>query len=404
MKGIDNGQESQNYTFVGKPNNGTISIPIAANNLNLCGNPYASALDADDFIFDNLTATTGAIYFWEHYNTNPSHILLEYQGGYAVRNLIGGIPPVSPAGISGLGSSTRIPNRFIPVGQGFLVYAGATGGNITFNNNQRSFIRETNASSNVMFRHNSQSVSIVDRNFDNSEDEIVDNNNFAKIRLGFNSVNGYHRQILLGFMGNLATEGFDPGYDATQLDSQPNDLYFANAGFKSVIQGVDAFDSSKILSLSVKNGLEGNVEFVLDATENFDENQNIYIHDNVTDQYHDIRNGNFAVNLPIGTFDDRFSLRFTSTSLDTNDFDLSEDVLVKFTNSNDTITINNGTLDETVQTVDLYNMLGQSIRTWEVKNADQKKIQIPVTNVSTGTYIVKVHTTKGDLSSKIIIE
>jgi hypothetical protein len=90
--------------------------------------------------------------------------------------------------------------------------------------------------------------------------------------------------------------------------------------------------------------------------------------------------------------------------LDTNDFDLSEDVLVKFTNSNDTITINNGTLDETVQTVDLYNMLGQSIRTWEVKNADQKKIQIPVTNVSTGTYIVKVHTTKGDLSSKIIIE
>jgi hypothetical protein len=58
----------------------------------------------------------------------------------------------------------------------------------------------------------------------------------------------------------------------------------------------------------------------------------------------------------------------------------------------------------TVQTVDLYNLLGQSIRTWEVKNADQKKIQIPVTNVSTGTYIVKVHTTKGDLSSKIIIE
>ena len=156
--------------------------------------------------------------------------------------------------------------------------------------------------------------------------------------------------------------------------------------------------------MSVKNGLEGNVEFVLDATENFDENQNIYIHDNVTDQYHDIRNGNFEINLPIGTFDTRFSLRFTSTSLDTNDFDLSEEVLVKFTNSNDTITINNGTLDATVQTVDLYNMLGQSIRTWEVKNADQKKIQIPVTNVSTGTYIVKVHTTKGDLSSKIIIE
>jgi hypothetical protein len=404
LKGTSAATPTQNYTFVGKPNNGTITTPIAGGNLNLCGNPYPSALDADAFIMANSSVMTGAVYFWEHFSTNNSHNLLDYQGGYAARNLVGGTPPVAPAGISGLGSSARIPSRFIPVGQGFLVYAGATGGNITFNNNQRSFIKETNASSNVMFRHNNQSVSVVDRNFDNSEDEIVDNNNFAKIRLGFNSVNGYHRQILLGFMDNLATEGFDPGYDATQLDSQPNDLYFANAGFKLVIQGVDAFDSSKTLPLSVKNGLEGNVEFVLDATENFDENQNIYIHDNVTDQYHDIRNGNFAVNLPIGTFDDRFSLRFTSTSLDTNDFDLSEDVLVKFTNSNDTITINNGTLDATVQTVDLYNMLGQSIRTWEVKNADQKKIQIPVTNVSTGTYIVKVHTTKGDLSSKIIIE
>ena len=404
MKGTSAATPTQNYTFVGKPNNGTITTAIAGGNLNLCGNPYPSALDADAFIMANSSVMTGAVYFWEHFSTNNSHNLIDYQGGYAARNLVGGTPPVAPAGISGQGSSSRIPSRFIPVGQGFLVYAGATGGNITFNNNQRSFIKETNSSSNVMFRHNNQAVSVVDRNFDNSEDEIVDNNNFSKIRLGFNSVNGYHRQILLGFMDNLATEGFDPGYDATQLDSQPNDLYFLNSGFNLVIQGVDAFDSSKILPLSVKNGLEGNVEFVLDATENFDENQNIYIHDNVTDQYHDIRNGNFEINLPIGTFDTRFSLRFSSTSLDTNDFDLSQEVIVKFTNSNDMITINNGTLDASVQTVDLYNMLGQSIRTWEVKNADQKKIQIPVTNVSTGTYIVKVHTTKGDLSSKIIIE
>ena len=68
------------------------------------------------------------------------------------------------------------------------------------------------------------------------------------------------------------------------------------------------------------------------------------------------------------------------------------------------ITINNNLLDATVQTVDLYNMLGQSIRTWEVKNNNQSKIQIPVNNVSTGTYIVKVHTSKGDISKKIIID
>ena len=405
MKGTAAATSTQNYTFVGKPNNGTITTAIAAGNLNLCGNPYPSALDADAFITANSAVITGALYFWEHFSTNTSHNLLDYQGGYAARNLVGGTPPVAPAGISGLGTSSRIPSRYIPVGQGFLIYGSATGGTVTFDNNQRGFIKETNASSNIMFRNTNQSsVSIIDRSFDNSEDAIVDNNNFSKIRLGFNSVNNFHRQILLGFMNEFATEGFDAGYDAPQLDSQPNDFYFAIPDQNLVIEGVDAFNASKILPLTVKNGLVGNVQFTLDATENFDDNQNIYIHDNVTNEYHDIRNGNFDINLPIGTFDTRFSLRFTNAALGVNDFDLNKEILVYFTNNDNMITINNSLLDATVQTVDLYNMLGQSIRTWEVKNNNQSKIQIPVNNVSTGTYIVKVHTSKGDISKKIIID
>jgi hypothetical protein len=405
MKGTAAGTSTQNYTFVGKPNNGTITTAIAAGNLNLCGNPYPSALDAQAFITANSAVITGALYFWEHFSTNTSHNLLDYQGGYAARNLVGGTPPVAPAGISGLGTSSRIPSRFIPVGQGFLIYGNATGGTVTFDNNQRGFIKETNASSNILFRNTNQSsVSIIDRDFDNSEDEIVDNNNFSKIRLGFNSVNNYHRQILLGFMNEFATEGFDAGYDAPQLDSQPNDFYFAIPGQNLVIEGVDAFNPSKILPLTVKNGLVGNVQFTLDATENFDDNQNIYIHDSDTNLYHDIRNGSFNIDLPIGTFDTRFSLRFTNSALGVNDFDLNKEILVTFTNNDNMITINNNLLDATVQSVNLFNMLGQSIRTWDVKNENQSKIQIPVNNVSTGTYIVKVHTSKGDISKKIIID
>jgi len=131
---------------------------------------------------------------------------------------------------------------------------------------------------------------------------------------------------------------------------------------------------------------------------------NLTVFSNLTTQYHDIRSGIFEISLPIGTIDNRFSLRFSNAALGVNDFDINKEITVKFTNSNNTITITNVTLDATVQTVDLYNILGQSIRTWEVKNADQKKIQIPVNNLSTGTYIVKVHTTKGDLSTKIIID
>jgi hypothetical protein len=43
------------YTFVGKPNNGTIATNTVGNDqLLLTGNPYPSALDADAFITDNI--------------------------------------------------------------------------------------------------------------------------------------------------------------------------------------------------------------------------------------------------------------------------------------------------------------------------------------------------------------
>jgi len=53
-----------NGQFFGIPNNGTITIPIAAtgaNNLNLIGNPYPSALDADSFIIYNQPANGGVL-------------------------------------------------------------------------------------------------------------------------------------------------------------------------------------------------------------------------------------------------------------------------------------------------------------------------------------------------------
>jgi hypothetical protein len=142
LKGSGASTVNQNYTFVGKPNNSTITSTIGSGNLNLCGNPYPSAIDANKFIDDNLSSTTGTLLFWEHYNTNTSHILLDYQGGYETYTKTGGTPPVAPVGISGLGSSSKVAKRFIPVGQGFFVTGSTSGGTITFNNSQRLFIKE----------------------------------------------------------------------------------------------------------------------------------------------------------------------------------------------------------------------------------------------------------------------
>lgn len=403
MKGSGAEGLTQNYTFVGKPNSGTISSPIAADHANLSGNPYASAIDADVFITDNLSATTGAIYFWEHYNTNPSHILLEYQGGYAARTLVGGTPPVAPAGISGLGSSSRIPGRFIPVGQGFLLYGNSTGGSIVFNNNQRTFIKENHVDSNVLFRTNTV-TSAVGLQSSNREDAVVENT-FTKLRLGFLSSNDFHRQLLLGFMNENATSGFDMGYDARQIDCQPNEMYFINGSEKLVIQGDGFFNAARVFPIGVKTAAEGVIKIALDEVAQFDQNQPVYLHDAVTQVYHNIKEAPFEINLPAGIFDNRFSLRFaTEAALGIHEETSNNQITADYTHSNAMLNIKNNTLNTKIESVSLYTILGQLIRTTDLQNSNQSFVQIPIHNISSEVYLVKVHTSNGDIFKKIVIK
>lgn len=405
LKGTDASTSTQNYTFVGKPNNGLITSTVGANNTNLSGNPYPSALDSYAFIDANISTITGTLYFWEHFSSNNSHNLLAYQGGYAQRTKVGGTAAITFPGLSGLGSSTKAPLRYIPVGQGFFVVGSTTGGTITFNNDQRAFFKENSAFSTTLFRNAAaHSIVSVDHFNDNSQDMVGQPETFKKLRLGFDDHNGYHRQVLMGFMDQNATAGIDPGYDAIHLDNQPNDMYFMNGTTKLNISGEGYFNMNNVYPVSVKTDAAGTVTFKIDDTENFDPSVGMYIRDNVTNISHDVRNNVFTIDLPQGIIDGRFTLRFKEeNALNTTEFGLSDGILVAYTSANSTLNIKNLLTDATVEKVTLYNLLGQSITAWSITNEDQRNIQLPVKSLSTGTYIVKVKTDKGDMSRKIII-
>lgn len=401
LKGCNAPSPTQNYTFVGKPNNGTITSTVSADNLNLCGNPYPSAIDANQFIDDNATSIIGTLYFWEHYDTNASHYTEEYQGGYATYTKTGGTAPVAPSYVSGLGSSSKVPNRFIPVGQGFFVTGSETGGTIVFNNGQRKFIKENNVESYNLFRTNS--VGATNAININNEDNFVDEGQFTKLSLGFDSANNYHRQILLGFMNQYATSGFDNGYDGISFESHSNDMYFINNGTKLNIQGDGYFNVNNIYPIGVKNSVAGIVKFGIDIAENIEDNQNVYIYDNVTNEYHDIKSQQIEINLPAGTFDNRFSLRFNSTTaLGNNENEFFNGITIAHSQSNDIITIKNEVQEVTIESVTLYNLLGQNITNWKFDNQSQTNIQLTLPSLNTGTYIVKVNTNKGSISKKIV--
>jgi hypothetical protein len=402
MKGSGNTTNTvatQNYVFVGKPNNGTITSNVSATNLNLSGNPYPSTLDSSKFIKDNLGVMNGTLYFWEHFPTNNTHTLAGYQGGYAARTLVGGTAPISQTGTSGLGTSTRIPGRFIPVGQGFFVTGNDVGGDIIFDNSQRLFVKETNVESNILFRTNQPST----ENTTNQEDYYTEDT-YMKFRIGFNSYNNFHRQLLIGFMEDLATEEVDPGYDAIHIDNQQNDMYFLHNQTKLTIQGASHFEPTKTYALGIKTFAAGDVQFTLDGTENVADTQAIYIHDNVTNMFHDIRQGHLTVNLPQGEINNRFTLTFQNGTLSATEYELQNLIAITYTSSNNILTIRNTTQDNTVETVSLFTTLGQTLATWNVENQTQNNITLPISNVSTGTYIVRVQTTLGTISKKIIIK
>lgn len=417
MKGTDgtaNISDTQNYVFVGKPNNGTITLNISPNQIYLVGNPYPSALDADEFIKDNIkdgagrnttNVINGALYFWNHF-AGQTHILAAYIGGYATYTLMGGVNAISnDILINNNGATgTLIPRKYVPVAQGFFVgttldpslvannpnlTTAITGGPIVFKNSQRAFKVESPINSVFMRTQNNYSASNVDENEDVR----------PKVRLLFDSANGLHRQLLVG-VDEYASDLFDLGYDAPIMDVNSDDMYWEFCGNKFVIQAVPDFNTDRVIPLSVKITNPGATTIKIDTLENIPDTTNIYIFDNVTGIYHDIKNGNFDITLPVGVYANRFSMRFAMESLGTDENAVNP-MVINFTNSNNCLNIRNNDTETTVEKVYLFNLLGQIIASWDVEN--KANIQIPLQRISQGTYIVKVKTSNREVSTKIII-
>jgi hypothetical protein len=214
---------------------------------------------------------------------------------------------------------------------------------------------------------------------------------------------GTHRQLLVGADPN-ASNSFDIGYDAPIFDLNENDIYWAISESKFVIQGVPDFNTTQILPLGIVAAKAGEVTITIDELENIPTNTNIYLYDNLTDSYQDLRKSDFKTTLAIGEYNKRFSIKFEKSqkqSLEVVEKDTNYGIIVFY--SNKALNINNNILDTTVHTVSLFNILGQAIENWSVKDKEQTNIQIPIKNLPSGIYIAKIKTSNGDFSKKIII-
>lgn len=407
MKGVanTNGNISleQNYVLRGKPNNGDITLPITEGNDYLVGNPYPSAIDAHEFIMDNAPTidapgnTTGTLYFWEHWG-GGSHVLQEYQGGYATYNLSGAVPAVAygtadPDVDQSSLIGTKLPGRYIPVGQGFFVI-GENTGTIRFKNSQRVFMTEaTNAST---FMRTNDAAAQSSQDIEEYSDLRI------KIRLKFKSANTYSRKILVT-VDEHATINHDWGYDAVLYDNQSDDMYWLIEDSKYVIQGINQISPSTVLPLGVNFETSGTQEIAIDQLENYPADAAIYLHDKDLDLYHDLKQGPYNFETPLGVYTDRFEVVFQAEdTLGIDDANVDDaNVFVFYDSKSKNIMIKNSK-SIAIESVNVYSMLGQSMYVMN-EMTTSNILQIATKGYSTGTYIVKMETETGSISKKILV-
>lgn len=331
------------HQFTGVPNNGNIDVAVATGPLvanRLIGNPYPSAIDAIAFINANLVGTgtsnqtiSGTLYFWTH---NHGLIGNNYASSdYATYNLTGGT-----AVAAGTGNITT-PTRYIASGQGFFVHTLANG-LVSFNNSMRTGTNNTNLyrSSNATTSSTTLESHRIWLNLTNSN-----TSNFS--------------QALVGYV-ETATNDNNPGFDGLYNGTDQHVLYslINNANYTIQARALP-FVNTDVVPLGFKTNVSGSTTISIDHVDGlFLSNQNIYLVDQLLNITHDLKLTPYTFSSLAGTFNNRFVLKYTTSTLGLDDLnDLTSAVTVASMDKQ----IRIQSQLEPIEKVIIYDILGRQI-------------------------------------------
>ena len=406
-KGPGTAGAQHQYLFDGKPNNGVISLGVidtggpgsvegVSKTEYLLGNPYPSALDAHEFIDDNVGVSSGTLYLWEQWS-GSSHILDEYEGGYAILNKLAKTRAYQFVGLDGgfdgsAQNGTLTPTQYLPVGQGFMTEIVANG-TIQFDNSQRTFRQEALGES-VFFRENTS-----------SDEEIVNEDVIKMIRLEFRLDNDLSRELVLGF-SDFTSDGFDYGYDSRPNKFNTNDLATSLNGEEMVIQAYSEITDDKIVDLILN--ADGNHDYgirLLD-TDNIEESQDIFIYDTLENIYFDLTNDSmYEFNTASGRDTERFKLVFRNDNdpaLSQEEYD-ADNVLIYLKQSENILYVKG--LKDDIKRLTVVNILGQEVNVYNDLSINTIENGLKLSELSSGVYIVNIEQDNGlRLSKKITIK
>ncbi|MDO5972039.1 LamG-like jellyroll fold domain-containing protein [Flavivirga aquimarina] len=383
MKGSGTTDPEQEYIFKGTPNDGNYSIAVSAGNEILIGNPYPSALNADQFITDNASVIEGTLYFWEQATTNSSHHLVQYIGGYATYNSLMGIAASATSDASGLTSGTSFSAKGIPTGnigvaQGFFAPIDNTG-SIVFNNQQRIFAKESDITDAPIFHKNTNNKTAKTNR---------DNDLRPKMWFSFTDPNQFKSFLGLGYDSNNATKGYDKAYDSKLYEENSNSMYWMLNDEKLVIQALPNINIEDELPITIKVTDEGLYKFAIDKMENVPEDLNIFLKDNYSNSYYNLKNETTELFLQSNTYEDQYTIVFQENNSLTTDTYQSKTLSVFYDKKTKNLIINNDTILNEIESISIYNSIGQEVLNLESLDTNR----INMSKFNDGIYIINANT------------
>ncbi|MEZ7495635.1 T9SS sorting signal type C domain-containing protein [Leeuwenhoekiella aequorea] len=441
MKGIGDNTTptSETIDFRGIPNNGTISVKVLADNLTMVGNPYSSAMNLSFYLLSNsgASATTlancfgtsnstgrsaasnsinGNAYFWESDPTVQSHYLVDYEGGYGTYtpgpcNSVGTYTPAvfvrydndgnEIAGSATGDSGQDIKRHFAPIGQGFFV-EGTTAGEVVAKNEFRVFVKESP-------ENLSQFKNKTDKF---SKSTLTQNSNYevSTLRAGFQTfdnrgylilpefnlqtfINNTYNRLLKGIMYEGATLQADIAMDGYNISELSTDVSFNLSDTdRPIITNYFPYDLEVKLPLTINGAKESNTYRMQISDLNFITDDGIWLHDKVTDEYHDILDNSYEFTLPKGVYPDRYEITFKDFNAAT--LEVVEEVKKSFAvyqnNSRAELTVLNP-LETELKEISVFDITGRLLAS-KINEGTNNKVVISSSNWSDGIYIVKVIT------------
>jgi len=365
--------------FIGVPNNGMLTTTVVggANQWNLLGNPYPSALDIDALISAN-PVLGGTVYLWTH-NTISTGIYIA--SDYAIYNYVGGVGTAS----GNAGVNLSVPNGKIASGQGFFI-KGLSSGTVNFSNTMRI---PAGANNNDQFfrRANSESTSTTTE--------------LEKHRywLDISNSDGAFKQALVGYV-ETATLGIDRLFDGDMANvNSVVTLYTTAENRKLSIQGRPLpFDVEDTIPLGYKSTIASTYTINLSQFDGLFESQKVYLEDTLLNVIHDLNAAPYTFATEIGTFDNRFILRYTTSALGIHNPEFNANTVVVYKN-NSGLVINSGALP--MKNVTIYDITGREIASKKQVGSTQTVFStLPTTQQ---VLLVKIEGENGGLVTKKIV-